>query len=360
MNKFFVSILLAITFVIGLLPETATADPQSDMAALKQALERIGEGIPENPRQDRSPAHRGVYNVMEFGAKGDGIADDTQAIQNALNAAYYDGGGIVNMPTGAFLVKTHLTIPSNVTLEGVWRKPHWGQTDYSTKDLPKRMGTILLAVEGQGDPEGTPFITLGGRATDDTSGGFVPHVNAAISGLSIHYPEQIRANPPHAYPWTIRGTGDDCGIMNVNIMNCYQAVDFGSHPCGRHYVDGLYAYPFKTGIYVNACFDVGRLNNIHFWPFFDLDPNSPLWKYTRANGTAFRFGRTDGELVSNSFCIFYNIGAHLIGGPIRMNGPNEPARYEYQGGAAAFTNVYLDVATTAVGGRQYGKFRVQL
>ncbi len=360
-------IVLVAGIAAGLVLSTANADTAEDLAALRLALERLermqGDGTPvEDPHQNRPLAHRGMYNVMEFGAKGDGVTDDTEAIQRALNAAFWDGGGLVKMPTGRFLVKTHLVIPSNVTLEGVWRKPHSGQ--YAIGDrvrgdsadsrtagpttAPEMMGTILLAVEGQGDPDGTPFITLNGPATDAPDGVRAPYVNATITGVTIYYPEQARTNPPHAYPWTIQGRGTDVGILNVSMVNAYQAVDFGTYPCGRHFVDGLYAYPFKTGIYVNATFDVGRLHKIHLWPFFDRDPGSPLWEYTREHGTAFKIGRTDGEQITDCFSIFYNKGIHLIGGPIRVNTPDQPERVEYQGGAGAFTNVYIDVAETAV------------
>jgi hypothetical protein len=40
----------------------------------------------------------GSYNVKAYGAKGDGITDDTSVIQAALNAAYSAGGGIVYIP----------------------------------------------------------------------------------------------------------------------------------------------------------------------------------------------------------------------------------------------------------------------
>src|ERR1700722_13023525 len=53
------------------------------------------------------------FNVMGFGAKGNGIADDTPAIQNAINA-----GGTVYFPSGTYIVSAILNVPSNVKLLG--------------------------------------------------------------------------------------------------------------------------------------------------------------------------------------------------------------------------------------------------
>jgi hypothetical protein len=70
------------------------------------------------------------FNVKDFGAKGDGVADDTPAIQSAVNAATRNaGGGTVHFPKGTYLLNSaspsrhpwafhNLVIDSNVTLVG--------------------------------------------------------------------------------------------------------------------------------------------------------------------------------------------------------------------------------------------------
>ena len=67
----------------------------------------------------------GVFNVLDFGAVGDGVEDDTAAIQQALDAAVaFRGaartgrGGVAYVPTGHYLVTRPLVCKSDVTLRG--------------------------------------------------------------------------------------------------------------------------------------------------------------------------------------------------------------------------------------------------
>lgn len=61
---------------------------------------------------------RDIVSVTDFGAVGDGVADDTAAIQAALNAVgLYSNGGTVVLPNGTYNCgSTTLTIPQKVTL----------------------------------------------------------------------------------------------------------------------------------------------------------------------------------------------------------------------------------------------------
>ena len=63
-------------------------------------------------------------NVLDHGATGDGKADDTPAIQRALNAAATQGG-ICYLPSGRYRLDGTLTVPAGVTLKGSYEGvPH--------------------------------------------------------------------------------------------------------------------------------------------------------------------------------------------------------------------------------------------
>jgi hypothetical protein len=58
-------------------------------------------------------------NVKNFGVVGDGVTDDTAAIQAAIDYAGAQGGATVNMPQGSYLVSAQILInSSNVILQG--------------------------------------------------------------------------------------------------------------------------------------------------------------------------------------------------------------------------------------------------
>jgi len=239
-----------------------------------------------------------------YNAKADGVTDDTAAFQRALSDAGADErGGTVFVPRGNYLVAGNLRFPPNVTLEGTWDfVPTSYQFWYPEQAGKKVPGTVLLVTAGEGQAEGPPFISL--------------HVNCCIKGITIYYPNQVKANPPKPYPWTIavtEGGADHCTIRDVLLVNPYQAVDFGSSPSGRHFIENLYAYPLYKGLFVDNCYDIGRIENIHFWPFWGYTgDDDPVGRFVTENAEAFIFGRCDWEYVTNCFAIFYKIGFHFI------------------------------------------------
>jgi hypothetical protein len=229
-------------------------------------------------------------NVRDFGATGDGTKDDTAPFQGAMKAAAESNYGVF-VPCGRYLIKGHLEVPANVQVEGVFSGPS-GRT--------QNHGSVLLAVAGAGEANGKPFITMSACST--------------LRGLTVFYPDQKMKKPPTPYPWTIRGWGDNISLIDVLLVNPYQAVDFGTQPAGRHFIQGLYGQPLYRGLFIDQCYDVGRVENVHFWSFWG-GWDGELYDFMKSEAIAFIIGRTDWEYLSNCFCIGYRIGFHFVQTP---------------------------------------------
>lgn len=81
----------------------------------------------------------GNYNVRDFGAIGDGKADDTIAIQSGLAFVAVRGGGTLFFPEGDYQVGgvpgfKGIALPSNVTIQGIGGI----HSNASTSDLPRK------------------------------------------------------------------------------------------------------------------------------------------------------------------------------------------------------------------------------
>jgi hypothetical protein len=279
----------------------AEAEAFFDRRRFLSGLALAGMTVPlfESPAHARAEtpsnkpaAHEHYINVYDFGARGDGKTDDTAAIQNALNAAGSQGGNVVSLPRGEYLIGGSLRVPKDVTLRGISRAPNRGAGGHN-------FGTLLLATGGKGDPNGTPLLSLEESGT--------------LDGFAVFYPEQTCPDPPVEYPWTVRQLSDNASLVNVTLLNPWQAVDFGTVTGGRHYIRGLYAQPLKTGLFIDRCEDVGRVEDVHFWPFWTAAPR--LSRFTANEATAFLIGRTDWEYMFNCFAIGHKVGFHFVRTP---------------------------------------------
>jgi len=63
-----------------------------------------------------------TFNVGDYGAKGDGLTNDYQAIRSAVDAAHQVGGGVVLFPPGVYATNRTILVPSGVRLRGASRE----------------------------------------------------------------------------------------------------------------------------------------------------------------------------------------------------------------------------------------------
>jgi len=58
----------------------------------------------------------GVYDIMDYGAKGDGKTDDAASIQRAIDACSQAGGGTVRVPAGHTFLCSPFHLASDIDL----------------------------------------------------------------------------------------------------------------------------------------------------------------------------------------------------------------------------------------------------
>ena len=60
---------------------------------------------------------------------------------------------------------------------------------------------------------------------------------------------------------------------------------------------------------MDECYDIGHIENVHFWPFgVAYKPDDPFCKWVNTQGVAFELARTDWHYVLNTFCFGYGVG----------------------------------------------------
>jgi hypothetical protein len=237
----------------------------------------------------------GTLSVRDFGALGDGKTDDTAAFQKALDAAAKAGGGTVLAPRGNYCFTGSLNVPSAVTLRGIWESvpAHNGIRD---RGLPKPTddGTTFLVTANAGKEDAPAFITL--------------NHNSTLKGVVIYYPEQNPEDVPKPYPYAIAMRGKNPAVLAVELLNPFNGIDATKNE--RHLIRDIQGQPLRRGIYVDAIYDIGRIENVHFNPWWSMKPKLLQWQME--NGEAFIFGRTDWQYVLNTFCFGYQVGYKFI------------------------------------------------
>ena len=176
----------------------------------------------------RRPAKLDLFVATDppWGAVGDGVADDTAAIQSALNAAGSNGGGIVYLPAGKYKLTGTLDVPGGVEMRGSYPSVHQSPLYDGHVKV-----TLLQPYAGAGTTNGPPAVAL--------------EANAGIVGLTIHYELQDTNCTP--YPPAIQGRGGNVYAIGVLCANPYWFVDLNTFACPNHFLQQVDGWALRYG-----------------------------------------------------------------------------------------------------------------
>ena len=177
-----------------------------------------------------------IYNVVDYGAVGNKIADDAKAIQQAIDECSANGGGTVLLPANHTFMSGPLCLKSNVDLhleatavllanpdEGIYKLSAFGENRGEGMMWIYANGADNISITGKGTIHGNGIAFMGKELDDSyelkpvTTFDPRPHVLTLIGVNKLSIRDiTIRDG---AY-WTVHLIGCDGAVIDgINLLN---------------------------------------------------------------------------------------------------------------------------------------------
>jgi hypothetical protein len=283
-----------------------------------------------------------IYNIRDYGAKGDGTTLDTAALQAAIDACTAEGGGTVLVPAGTFVIGT-TELKSNVTLHIAASAKLLGSADgkqYHAVDAIPLSGDTTLV-------DGNWALLYAVKQKNVTVEG-----PGTIDGQGTQFHSQVRGTPP---PSGIGGNKrpyhiltyqcENLTIRNIDLIDCaYHSIRVIQTK--RVHMDTIYIHNRVNGNNDGFHFISAQYVTVNNCIILSQDDACALFgscKFVTITNSifstrwsVFRFGGGFPENIAISNCVLYEV----YGCPIKFQG-NPGSRYEN----ISFSNIVLQNVT---------------
>lgn len=215
-----------------------------------------------------------VFNVKDYGAVGDGVANDTLEIQATIAACVAAGGGTVLFPLGTYIVSDELIVPS--WLPVCFKGTGWG----SIVKAAASAGLTAVFTDGVADERAWQVVF-----EDLAIDGQVTNGNSSIVGIYV--------------------CGHTVMMNRVWVYNCYDGINPARTPTGG----GYYGANTMTSCLVTSCDHIA----------YTLSVDNTL-QYSGVGSIGTRSGYTEAYATCGVYVASWDcrvIGNHFWG----VNGP---------------------------------------
>ena len=205
-----------------------------------------------------------TYNVLDYGAVGDGKSNDASAIQGAIEACTAAGGGTVLVPAGKIYFTGALALKSNVELHVERGAVIQGSDRYADYTYRFNVGALSGGTVSAEQPGMGMLVTAQGAENIAITGGGV------IDGGGRYFiedPGQYIYQMPQQRPFTIFLIGckkvtfrditlRDGALWTLRLSGCQDVLIHGIH------IDNDLRLPNNDGIDLDRCQNV-RISDCH-------------------------------------------------------------------------------------------------
>jgi hypothetical protein len=201
------------------------------------------EGARPKPSASNDDLGARVYNIRNYGAKGDKTTVDTAALQAAIDACTADGGGTVLVPAGTFTIGT-VELKSNVTLHisagGTLLGSGDGKQYHAVDAIPLHGDTtlndgnwaLLFAVNAKN-------VTIEGPGTIDGQGA---QFHSAVRGTAPPSGIGGSKRPYHVLVYQ----SENFSVRNISLLDCaYHSIRIIESQ--RIFLDSIYIHNRVNG-----------------------------------------------------------------------------------------------------------------
>jgi hypothetical protein len=249
-----------------------------------------------------------MINVKDYGAVGDGLVDDSAAIQAALNSGQH-----VYIPTGYYLINSALTFNQQGQMVSGDGRNRSLLIVNPTFDLSAQ--GVLIFATGEEGPQLEDFGIYFDQPDTSDRTALVPYP-VAIYAVNI-----------------ARFT-----IANLKITNAMNGIDMTGN-CGGAFINLLEMSAYGTGIHIDGSLDTIRINQFHFWCFGMSNSQCSIFF---GSAKALNVGRVDGLMLSE----FLNISS--LGLNLYRGATGDPWVYMSDSGFDTFNGIQISAGSLQV------------
>jgi hypothetical protein len=249
-----------------------------------------------------------VINVKGYGAVGNGVVDDTAAIQEAISTGQH-----VYIPTGSYLITDALVIrQQGQMISGDGRNASLLLINSSFNMSAQG---VIVFVCGEAGPQLEDF------------------------GMAFDQPDTADRNALTQYPVAIYAVNTPrFTIDSLKITNAMNGVNMTGN-CGGATINLLEMSAYTTGITIDGSLDTIRVNQFHFW-CFAMSANQTSIFFNSAK--ALDVGRVDSLVLSE----FLNISS--LGIDMHSTASGDPWVYISDSGFDTFNGIRMSAGSLQV------------